>query len=85
MNCQEQFDSQNQIRQAVTYREHTPKRLAIKLPSRLNTIRTGMRLNVAFGFLILAGGLMLTDVCKLMRADSATSAASGRVTRVHRL
>ena len=39
-----------------------------------------MRIKVTFGFLILAFGLMLTDVCRLALAP-AGSASVARVTR----
>jgi hypothetical protein len=45
------------------------------------TIRT----KVTYGFLVLAFGMMLTDVCKLMRAPSSTAmAATSSAQHVHK-
>jgi hypothetical protein len=45
------------------------------------TIRT----KVTYGFLLLAVGLMLTDVCRLMRAPSESAlAATNSAQQMHR-
>jgi hypothetical protein len=45
------------------------------------TIRT----KIAFGFVILAFGMMFTDVCRLLRAPSDPPAMAGNVLRVSKL
>lgn len=53
--------------------------------SRRGTMQLTIRTKVTYGFLILAVGLMLTDVCRLMRAPSEPAfAATNSAQHVHR-
>jgi hypothetical protein len=43
-----------------------------------------IRANITYGFVILALGMMLTDVCRLMRTPLAAPLIANNAQRVHK-